>query len=159
MSASQVLQHSLQGLGQTAAHDYRIECPVTFEQELAAAVEQFNIDNATRTPLINALDKCKQYAIQQVAYKSKASWVQYVREQLSLGGSKLFRHIASEEKAFLNVSLTDYPQYDNSPQAFLKDQAADWSKYWSAESQQASTKAAFKHLRYQAQAQIGRAHV
>ena len=104
------------------------------------------------TPLITALDKCKQYAIQQVAYKSKASWVQYVREQLSLGGSKLFNHIASEEKSFLNVSLTDYPQYDNSPQAFLKDQAADWSKYWSSETQEASTKAAFKHLRYQARA-------
>ena len=76
-----------------------------------------------------------------------------MRDQLSLGGGKLFKYISSEEKAFLNVTLTDFPQFENSPQAFLEDQKSTWAKYWTAVELQASTKAAFEHLRFQAMAQ------
>ena len=78
-----------------------------------------------------------------------------MREQLSLGGGKLFKYISSEEKAYLNVTLADYPQFDNSPQAFLNNQSDTWAKYWTATELQDSTKAAFEQLRFQAMAQPG----
>ena len=76
-------------------------------------------DNAQVLPLASVLDKCRHYYVQPVTKESKDKWTKHVREQLSLGGGKLFQYIASEEKSFLNIPLSDFPQYENSPQAFL----------------------------------------
>ena len=110
-------------------------------------------DNARSRPLAEVLDKCKAYYVQQVTIESRNKWTKHVREQLSLGGGKLFKYISSEEKSFLNISLSDFPQFENSPQAFLDSQTDTWAKYWTATELQDSTRAAFEQLRFQAMTQ------
>ena len=134
---------------QTAA----LHSPDQFKQELEAALEQFINDNARSRPLAEVLDKCKAYYVQQVTLESRNKWTKHVREQLSLGGGKLFKYISSEEKSFLNISLSDFPQYENSPQAFLDSQTNTWAQYWTATELQDSTRAAFEQLRFQAMTQ------
>ena len=59
----------------------------------------------------------------------------HVREQLAKGGGSMFQYIPSEEKSYLNVSLTSYPQHANSPDSFVSAQRTDWQQYWFAEDQ------------------------
>ena len=59
----------------------------------------------------------------------------------------MYKYISSEEKSFLNVSITDYPKHGNSPESFVDEQRAVWSRLWCSEAHRAETTAAFLRLR------------
>ncbi len=63
-------------------------------------------------------------------YESRDFWTQYVRDEISKGGGKLFGWISAEEKAYLNVNLTQMMPEGISLNKFVSTQARDWSKFW-----------------------------
>jgi len=58
-----------------------------------------------------------------------ANWKQFVNDQLSLGGGRLFRFISKLDKAFLSVS-SDTHSASGDPELFLTEQSKKWSKFW-----------------------------
>ena len=60
-------------------------------------------------------------------------WKGFVKEQANQGGGRLFKYIANEDKAFLNVTIDRLGGKDKSPEHFLKLQADQWRKLWQPE--------------------------
>ena len=71
----------------------------------------------------------------------------YVRDQLSLGGAKLFQFIARLDKAFFNVSW-DTHSSSGDPESFLREQMDLWAGFWNPTEFGLDQKLAteFKHL-------------
>ena len=53
-----------------------------------------------------------------------------MKRELSQGGGKLFKQIASQDKAFLNVSWETHGKGTTNPEDFLDEQKSQWAKLW-----------------------------
>lgn len=63
-------------------------------------------------------------------------WKQYVNEQLTLGGKKLFQFVSKLDKAFLNVTWDKFDSTAKGPDDFLNNQRNHWAEYWNPSKQQ-----------------------
>ena len=71
-----------------------------------------------------------EYMLNKTLNAINIKWTKHVKEQLSLGGSQLFKFISKLDKQFLNVNWDTHGKGASSPTQFLNDQSSAWSKFW-----------------------------
>ena len=82
-------------------------------------------------------------------YNILKAYHKYVNYELSLGGGKLFKQIAAQDKAFLNVSWETHGGGATNPEDFLHKQKELWSSFWNPDDADLKHRLAlvFKQLR------------
>ena len=65
----------------------------------------------------------------KAAQLAAGQWKSYVKTQLACGGGSLFKHISKQDKAHLNVDITDTGTVVD-PDAFLCKQTSAWKELW-----------------------------
>jgi len=86
----------------------------------------------TLNQILNTVCSIHTHVVSKSLNALNIKWNKHVREQLSLGGGRLFQFISQIDKQFLNVSWETHGKGETCPDQFLESQSCSWGKFWNA---------------------------
>ena len=87
-------------------------------------------DEYTLNRIHDTTKSIHDYLLNKTMNTINIKWTTFVKEQLSLGGSQLFKFISKLDKQFLNVNWDTHGKGASNPTEFLSHQSETWAKYW-----------------------------
>jgi hypothetical protein len=83
--------------------------------------------------LLNTIDEFQKVFVHRSARDLQKKWKTHVKDQLYLGGGKLFAFISRLDKKFLTVNWETHGNGASNPNDFLTQQKDAWAEFWSPE--------------------------
>jgi hypothetical protein len=83
--------------------------------------------------LLSTIDEFQKVFVHRSARDLQKKWKTHVKDQLYLGGGKLFAFISRLDKKFLTVNWETHGNGASNPNDFLTQQKDAWAEFWSPE--------------------------